>query len=68
VADIGISDVGSLDDDGLTAAQARLEETERSVSASRQRVQHVMDALTAEIARRYKDGAASVDDLLTGGG
>jgi hypothetical protein len=68
VSDIGISDVGSLDDDGLAAAQARLEETERSVSASRQRVQHVMDALTAEIARRYKDGAASVDDLLTGGG
>jgi hypothetical protein len=67
VSDIGISDVGALDDDGLTAALARLEETERSVSAARQKVQHAMDALTAEIARRYKDGAASVDDLLTGG-
>lgn len=67
VADIGISDVGALDEAGLAAALSRLEETERSVSAARQQVQQVMDALTAEVARRYKDGAASVDDLLTGG-
>ena len=27
-------------------------------------MQKVMDALTAEVAGRYKSGAASVDDLL----
>jgi hypothetical protein len=43
---------------------ARLEEFEQNVSATRQRVQKVMDALTTEITRRYRTGAANVDDLL----
>jgi hypothetical protein len=42
----------------------RLEELEREVSETRQRVQKVMDALTTEITRRYRTGAANVDDLL----
>ena len=34
------------------------------MSETRQRVQKVMDALTTEITRRYRTGAANVDDLL----
>jgi hypothetical protein len=66
VADVGISDVVSLDNDGLREALARIEEYERAVSHNRRRVQEAMDTCTAEIARRYKSGEASVDDLLPG--
>ncbi len=36
------------------------------MSRNRRRVQEVMDACTAEIARRYQSGEATVDDLLAG--
>lgn len=64
IADVGVSDVGNHTDDELRASLGRLEGFERGVSEDRQRVQHVMDALTKEVAARYKDGSASVDDLL----
>ena len=64
IADVGISDVVKQSDEELGASLRRLEEYERSVSEDRRRVQGVMDRLTAEIAARYKSGAASVDDLL----
>jgi len=35
------------------------------VSENRRRVQTVMDGCSAEIARRYRDGEASVDELLS---
>jgi hypothetical protein len=37
------------------------------VSALRAQVQQVMDALGAEVARRYREGEAAVDDLLARG-
>lgn len=64
IADVGVSDVENHSDDELRASLGRLEGFERGVSEDRQRVQHVMDALTKEVAARYKDGSASVDDLL----
>ena len=64
IADVGVSDVGNHGDDELRASLGRLEGFERGVSEDRQRVQHVMDTLTKEVAARYKDGSASVDDLL----
>jgi len=64
IADVGVSDVENHNDDELRASLGRLEGFERGVSEDRQRVQHVMDALTKEVAARYKDGSASVDDLL----
>jgi hypothetical protein len=64
IADVGVSDVEQHSDDELRAALGRLEGFERGVSEDRQRVQHVMDALTTEVAERYKSGSASVDDLL----
>jgi hypothetical protein len=64
IADVGVSDVEGRPDEDLRAALARLEEFERRVSESRQRVQKVMDALTTEVTKRYRTGAANVDDLL----
>jgi len=66
ISDVGVSDVVSLDDSSLADALARLAEYERAVSRNRRRVQDAMDSCTAEIARRYKSGEASVDDLLAG--
>ena len=64
IADVGVSDVQGRSDDELRDAVERLEGFEHAVSEDRRRVQHVMDALTTEVADRYKSGAASVDDLL----
>jgi len=64
ISDIGVSEVEGHSDDDIRASLQRLEELERGVSEARQRVQKVMDALTMEITRRYRSGAASVDDLL----
>ncbi|NHC46850.1 RsiG family protein [Motilibacter aurantiacus] len=66
VADVGFSDLDALSDDELSGAISRLGAFEDEVSQSRRKVQEVVDACTAEIGRRYKDGAASVEDLLTG--
>jgi hypothetical protein len=64
IADVGVSDVEGHSDDEVRAALARLEGFEHGISEDRRSVQTVMDALTAEVAARYKSGAASVDDLL----
>jgi hypothetical protein len=64
VADLDISDPGALDEAALDRALEVLESEERSVSEKRRAVQQVMDACTAEIARRYRDGDANVSDLL----
>jgi hypothetical protein len=64
VADAEMSDVAHRTDDELAEALDRLRATEQEVSEVRRDVQRVMDALTAEIARRYREGEASVDDLL----
>ena len=64
IADVGVSDVEHRSDDDLRAALARIEEFEHAVSEDRRRVQKAMDALTAEITRRYRTGSAHVEDLL----
>ena len=64
IADVGISDITHLSEDDLRAALARVEDFERNVSGNRRRVQQVMDACTAEIGRRYRDGEARVGDVL----
>lgn len=67
IADVGVSDAGGQTEDDLRAALARVEEVERGVSGTRRKVQDVMDALTAEVGRRYQDGRARVEDLLPEG-
>jgi hypothetical protein len=64
VDDVAASDPSSLDAEGLAAAVAHLADLEHAVSESRHRVQAVMDVLTAEVARRYRDGEAHVEDVL----
>ena len=53
VADVGGSDLNSMDDVQLNAAIDSLSGIETRVSRSRRSVQQVVDALTAEVARRY---------------
>jgi hypothetical protein len=65
VADVRGNDPAGLAADDLDAAVTRLGEIEQAVSESRHRVQAVMDLLTAEVARRYRDGEAKVEDVLT---
>jgi hypothetical protein len=64
VGDADLSDVTSLSDGRLSEALASYREQEKSVSQRRREVQAVVDAFNAEIARRYAQGAASVDELL----
>jgi len=68
VADVDIADVSARTDDELRAVLAAYESAEREVSAVRRRVQVVMDICGAEMARRYRDGEANVDDLLASEG
>ncbi len=42
-----------------------LSEEERGLSGKRRQVQQVMDACSAEITRRYRDGEADVETLLS---
>lgn len=64
VSDVDLSDVAALSDEQLDIALNAYIDEEDSVSQRRREVQTVVDQLNSEIARRYRDGAASVDDLL----
>jgi hypothetical protein len=64
VADVDLSNPGAHDDDSLTRVLAVLEREEAEVSTNRRAVQDVMDKLTAEMTRRYREGGATVTDLL----
>ena len=64
VADPHISDGAQLSDDELVDAIDRISALEQDVSLSRQRVQQVTDALTEEVARRFREGELSVGDSL----
>lgn len=66
LADVAWSDLPALDDAGLLVALDRLTGYEHEVSARRQELQRVADQCGAEIARRYREGEARVDDLLSG--
>jgi hypothetical protein len=64
VSDPRVSDAGHLDDEGLAEAIERMASLEQQVSINRQRVQQVTDALTEEVARRYRDGEITVQSAL----
>ena len=64
VADVDLSNPAGHDDASLGRAVEVLEREEHEVSEKRKAVQTVMDACTAEITRRYRDGDADVSDLL----
>ncbi len=54
VADAGISDPTTLDDERLAAAVGLLSDEEQEVSAARQGVINVLDIVQDELKRRYK--------------
>lgn len=68
VADVDLSDVRAQDGNELRAVIERLRAEEASVSTTRKAVQGVLDACSAEVTRRYRDGEASVDRLLDDAG
>ncbi|MFE1438327.1 AmfC protein [Streptomyces sp. NPDC058739] len=64
LAEVELSDLAARTDIELNAAMGRLVRYEREVSRRRAGLQGTTDACSAEIARRYRDGEAQVDDLL----
>lgn len=65
LAEVELSDLQARTDVELSAAMGRLVGYEQQVSRRRQRLQRTADDCGAEITRRYRDGEAVVDDLLT---
>ncbi|NEC65014.1 ABC transporter substrate-binding protein [Streptomyces sp. SID9727] len=64
LAEVELSDLDARTDEELHTAMGRLVRYEQQVSRRRQRLQRTADGCGAEIARRYRDGEAQVDDLL----
>ncbi|WP_344003796.1 aerial mycelium formation protein [Streptomyces thermocarboxydovorans] len=64
LGEVELSDLSARTDGELRAAMGRLVRYEQQVSRRRQRLQRTADDCSAEIARRYREGEAQVDDLL----
>ncbi|MER7752734.1 ABC transporter substrate-binding protein [Kitasatospora sp. NPDC097643] len=67
MGDVQLADLAAHPAEELLAALERLRAHEREVSGRRQLLLRTADGCNAEITRRYRDGEARVDDLLTGG-
>ncbi|EPH46016.1 hypothetical protein STRAU_0937 [Streptomyces aurantiacus JA 4570] len=64
LAEVALSDLAARTDEELHTAMGRLVRYEQQVSRRRQEMQRTTDDCSAEIARRYREGEAQVDDLL----
>ncbi|NDA37238.1 MAG: hypothetical protein EB050_00615 [Actinobacteria bacterium] len=62
---VGFGELRTLDDDALESAIAEIEKFELARSAERKSLFAKIDALTTELVKRYKDGGANVETLLT---
>ncbi|MEU9130240.1 ABC transporter substrate-binding protein [Kitasatospora sp. NPDC048540] len=67
MGDVQLADLAAHPTGDLLVAVERLAEYERGVSGRRLALQRTADDCSAEITRRYREGEARVDDLLTGG-
>ena len=54
----------SVDDDELHQIEADLSSIEEKISAQRRAVHDALDVVLEELTRRYRDGSATVDELL----
>lgn len=63
-SEYGFGRLEELDEDGLAELEAAIAEFERRVSQDRRERFDLLDALSAELVRRYRDGEADVDSLL----
>jgi hypothetical protein len=66
LSEVELSDLDARTDPELHDAMARLARHEQQVSRRRQTLHQTVDGCSAEITRRYRDGEARIDDLLTG--
>jgi anti-sigma-K factor RsiG len=64
--ELAVPDLADCSDVTLRSAATALAGYEREVSDLRRKVQSVVDECAAELARRYREGEAAVDDLLVG--
>ncbi|MEU3398866.1 hypothetical protein ACVW0K_003835 [Streptomyces filamentosus] len=64
LSEVELSDLTARTDEELHTAMGRLAGYEQEVSRRRQSLQRTADDCGAEIARRYREGEAQVDDLL----
>lgn len=64
LADDFLTHLPKIDDEELASIQATLTDAERKVSDQRRSVYEILEMLTGEVARRYRDGLASVTELL----
>ena len=64
LADDFLTHLPTIDDEELEAIHVMLTDAERKVSGERRAVYEVLETLTGEVARRYRDGLASVTELL----
>ncbi|MFH0243690.1 ABC transporter substrate-binding protein [Streptomyces sp. HK10] len=64
LAEVELSDLTARTDAELHAAMARLGGHEHRISRRRRALQRTANGCSAEIARRYREGEARVDDLL----
>jgi hypothetical protein len=60
----GFGRLAELDDDELVTLRDRIAEFETRISADRQARFERLDALSAELVARYRDGRADVDAIL----
>lgn len=65
LAEVELSDLEARTDLELSTAMGRLVRYEQDISLRRHRLQRTTDDCSGEIARRYREGEAQVDDLLT---
>ncbi|MDB1087952.1 ABC transporter substrate-binding protein [Streptomyces sp. ACA25] len=65
LSEVELSDLTARTDDELLAALGRLQRYEAQVSGRRQVLHGTVDGCSAEITRRYREGEAQVDDLLS---
>lgn len=65
LGEVELSDPSALTDDELHDALGRLARCEARLSRRRQDLHRTADACGAEIARRYREGEAQIDDLLS---
>ncbi|MEU3606209.1 ABC transporter substrate-binding protein [Streptomyces sp. NPDC035033] len=64
LSEVELSDLTARTDEELHTAMGRLAGYEQQISRRRQALQRTADDCGAEIARRYREGEAQVDDLL----
>ncbi|MDQ1710514.1 MAG: hypothetical protein QOG49_1899 [Frankiaceae bacterium] len=64
VADVDLSDVSAREPAELITVLEALRDEEEDLSIKRRQVQRVVDACSAEVTRRYRDGEADAGQLL----